>query len=138
MYGAGKESIAPARIYLLRLLGASTCVSSLLSNSFTSTLFLIILFALTNVIPNKMVRVRRVELLSQPWEGHIIAVIRYPHISIRQTYGFSHRAGKMVHILAGCSFPCPGPRVNPTKCLTNESNKQGGSTVGLGPTETNC
>jgi hypothetical protein len=25
-----------------------------------------------------MVRVRRVELLSQPWEGHIIAVIRYP------------------------------------------------------------
>ncbi len=25
-----------------------------------------------------LVRVRRVELLSQPWEGHIIAVIRYP------------------------------------------------------------
>lgn len=25
-----------------------------------------------------MVRVRRVELLSQPWEGHIMAVIRHP------------------------------------------------------------
>lgn len=25
-----------------------------------------------------MVRVQRVELWSQPWEGHIIAVIRYP------------------------------------------------------------
>ena len=29
-----------------------------------------------------LVRVRRVELLSQPWEGHIIAVIRYPRYEI--------------------------------------------------------
>ena len=25
-----------------------------------------------------LVRVRRIELLSQPWEGHIMAVIRHP------------------------------------------------------------
>ena len=27
-----------------------------------------------------LVRVRGVEPLSQPWEGHIIAVIRHPHL----------------------------------------------------------
>ena len=26
-------------------------------------------------------------------------------LGMRQTYGFSHRAGKMEYILAGCSFP---------------------------------
>ncbi len=42
---------------------------------------------------SELVRVRRVELLSQPWEGHIIAVIRYPHrykISIAE---FDSRVG---------------------------------------------
>ncbi len=31
--------------------------------------------------------------------------LSYGHAVMRQTYGFSHRAGKMEYILAGCSFP---------------------------------
>lgn len=42
-------------------------------------------------IGQELVRVQGVEPWSQPWEGYIIAVIRHPLASMRQTYGFSHR-----------------------------------------------
>lgn len=50
-----------------------------------------------------MVRVERIELSSQPWEGCIIATIRYPPI---ENYG-----------LARFRWP---PRAKPTKCLASE------------------
>jgi hypothetical protein len=40
-----------------------------------------------------LVRVRRVELLSQPWEGHIMAVIRHPHVQVYRPASFC-RFGK--------------------------------------------
>ena len=38
---------------------------------------------------------------------------------MRQTYGFSHRAGKMKYILSGCSFPFGGiqPRESATEVM---------------------
>ena len=37
------------------------------------------------------------------WRSNQLSYIRHNRV-MRQTYGFSHRAGKMVHILSGCSF----------------------------------
>ncbi len=38
-----------------------------------------------------------------PWKRS--SQLSYSPSVMRQTFGFSHRAGKMEYILSGCSFP---------------------------------